>query len=128
MAPRAEEGMTMPKANDKALESVQEAVLHQETSQDTQKVETAQEGVENAAEEAGLVTYRVAAPRGIYLRVGPGRAYHALGVLANGTEVMGGDLSGMLRMGRKPGDIAWIKVTSETFTGWVDASFLERVC
>lgn len=100
---------------------------------------------EDAAEGAGLVLYQVPSPRGIYLRVGPGRAYHPLGVLENGTEVWGVDLAGMLRTGRKPGEAAWIKVVSKDgsrgpaegrlsaksaaerrFTGWVDSEFLER--
>ena len=116
----------MPKKNSKAPENAQEEVLTQEASQDIQEAETPPEAPENAAEEAGLIHYLVSAPRGIYLRMGPGRAYHPLGVLENGAEVMGVDLAGMLRVGRKPGETAWIKVTSEVGTGWVDSAFLER--
>ena len=116
----------MARKNGKAPESAQKVVLTQEASQDTQTAETASEAPENAAEAVGLIHYMVSAPRGIYLRVGPGRAYHPLGVLENGAEVMGVDLAGMLRANRKPGEAAWIKVTSEAGTGWVDSAFLER--
>lgn len=102
-------------------ENIQEAGLTPEASQDAPKAET-------LPEDAGLVRYRVNAPRGIYLRVGPGRAYLQLGVLENGAEVMGVDLAGMLRPGRKPGEAAWIKVISKAGSGWVDSAFLERVC
>lgn len=80
------------------------------------------------AEEPGLVRYRVTAPRGIYIRVGPGRAYHEICVLPNGEEIMGVDLAGMLRPGRKPGEAAWLKVLSKDGSGWVDSAFLERIC
>lgn len=137
----------MARKNGKAPKNAQEAVLTPEASQDTQTAgaasevpenaqeavltqtqaaETASEAPENAAESAGLIHYMVSAPRGIYLRVGPGRAYHPLGVLENGTEVMGADLAGMLRTDRKPGETAWIEVTSKAGTGWVDSAFLER--
>lgn len=116
----------MAKKGSKAAESAQEAVLAQEASQDIQEAKTAPEAPANAAEDAGLVLYQVSSPRGIYLRVGPGRAYHPMGVLENGTEVWGVDLAGMLRAGRKPGEAAWIKVISKDGSGWVDSEFLER--
>ena len=109
-----------------AAEKPQNAIPTPEVSQDTPASETPQESPENAAEKAGLVTYQVSAPRGIYLRVGPGRAYHPLTVLENGAEVMGVDLAGMLRPGRKPGEAAWIKVFSKEGSGWVDSAFLKR--
>lgn len=116
----------MAKKNGAASEKAQETALAQEASQNTQAAETASATPENAAEEAGMVLYQVSAPRGIYLRMGPGRAYHPLGVLENGAEVMGVDLAGMLRTDRKPGEAAWIKVLSQNGTGWVDSAFLER--
>ena len=116
----------MARKNSKAPENAQEAVLTQEASQDTQAAEAASEAPENVTAEAGTILYQVSAPRGIYLRVGPGRAYHPLGVLENGAEVMGVNLAGMLRTDRKPGETAWIKVSSEAGTGWVDSAFLER--
>ena len=116
----------MAKKNAKAPESVQEAVLTPEAPQDTREAETPSVGLETAQEEAGLVRYQVSSPRGIYLRMGPGRAYLPLAVLENGAEVMGVDLTGMLRPGRKPGEAAWIKVLSKDGSGWVDSAFLER--
>ena len=104
-------------------ENIQEAGLTPEASQAAP--EAAQE---TSPEDAGLVRYLVSSPRGIYLRMGPGRAYLQLGVLENGAEVMGVDLAGMLRAGRLPGEAAWIKVLSKDGSGWVDSAFLERVC
>lgn len=109
-------------------ENIQEAGLTPKASQDAPKAETLPENAKTAPEDAGLVQYRVNAPRGIYLRVGPGRAYLQLAVLANGAEVMGVDLAGMLRSNRLPGEAAWIKVLSKDGSGWVDSAFLERVC
>ena len=116
----------MARKNSKAPEEAQEVVLTLTVPSDTTEAETPPEAPENAAEAAGLIHYLVSAPRGIYLRVGPGRAYHPQGVLENGAEVMGVDLAGMLREGRKPGEAAWIKVISKAGTGWVDSAFLER--
>lgn len=116
----------MAKKNAKAPESVQEAVLTPEVSQGIPEAETPSNGSETAREDAGLVRYQVSSPRGIYLRMGPGRAYLPLAVLADGAEVMGVDLTGMLRLGRKPGEAAWIKVLSKDGSGWVDSAFLER--
>lgn len=115
-----------------APESVREApAAMMDTSQDTPEAETAPEGLEKVpgtVEEAGLVRYRVASPGGVYLRQGPGRAYHPLAVLPAGTEAMGVDLAGMLRVGRKPGEAAWLKVIAREGSGWVDSAFLERIC
>lgn len=115
-----------------APESAREApAAMMDTSQDTPEAETASESLEKApgtVEEAGLVRYRVASPGGVYLRQGPGRAYHPLAVLPAGTEAMGVDLAGMLRVGRKPGEAAWLKVIAREGSGWVDSAFLERIC
>lgn len=105
-------------------EKPEEVVLTYDPSQESQDMEA------SAAEmdEPGLVRYRVAAPRGIYIRVGPGRAYQEMGVLPNGAEVMGTDLAGMLRPSRKSGETAWIKVLAKDGAGWVDSAFLEQIC
>lgn len=103
--------------------TVPEGTLPKETSQAAPEV-----AQETSPEDAGLVRYLVSSPGGIYLRMGPGRAYLQLGVLENGAEVMGVDLAGMLRPGRKPGEAAWIKVIAKDGSGWVDSAFLERVC
>ena len=118
----------MGKAKNKASaapESIQEA------PRDTPEAEAVPESPENApasTEEAGLVRYRVASPRGVYLRLGPGRAYHPLAVLPVGAEAMGADLAGMLRPGRLPGEAAWLKVIAREGSGWIDSAFLERIC
>lgn len=111
-------------AKKKNTENPKEVVLTYDPSQESQETEP------SAAEmdEPGLVRYRVTAPRGIYIRVGPGRAYYEVGVLPNGAEVMGADLGGMLRSSRKPGEAAWIKVLAKDGSGWVDSAFLERLC
>ena len=117
----------MGKAKNKASaapESIQEA------PRDTPEAEAVPESPENApasTEEAGLVRYRVASPRGVYLRLGPGRAYHPLTVLPEGTEALGADLAGMLRPGRLPGEAAWLKVIAKEGSGWADSTFLERI-
>ena len=108
-------------------ESVQEAPAPLETPE-AESVHEAPEKAPAPVEEAGLVRYRVASPRGIYLRLGPGRAYHPLAVLPAGTEALGADLAGMLRPGRLPGEAAWLKVIAKEGSGWVDSAFLERVC
>lgn len=111
-----------------AVEEPVDAGLLHGVSQDSHAAEPLSAPAGDAPEEAGLVRYRVNAPRGIYLRVGPGRAYLQLAVLADGAEVTGVDLAGMLRAGRLPGEAAWIKVLSKDGSGWVDSAFLERVC
>lgn len=108
-------------------ESVREAPAPLETPE-AESVHEDPEKVPAAVEEAGLVRYRVASPRGVYLRLGPGRAYHPLTVLPAGTEALGADLAGMLRSGRLPGEAAWLKVIAKEGSGWVDSAFLERVC
>ena len=107
-------------------ESVQEAPAPLETPE-AESVHEDPEKVPAAVEEAGLVRYRVASPRGVYLRLGPGRAYHPLAVLLAGTEALGADLAGMLRPGRLPGEAAWLKVIAKEGSGWADSAFLERI-
>ena len=80
------------------------------------------------AEARELVRDRVAWPAGLWLRAGPGRAYHTLTALPAGTEVMGVDLAGMLREDRQQSEAAWLKVIAREGSGWVDSAFLERVC
>lgn len=111
----------MPKKQNNPPASPQEVVLTYDPS-------AAMESPADTPDDLGLVRYRVASSRGIYLRVGPGRAYHPLNVLPNGQEVMGVDLAGMLRANRRPGEAAWVKVISKDGSGWVDSAFLERLC
>ena len=108
----------MPKKKTNPDETPKEVVLTYDPSREHDA---------DGMEEPGLVRYRVTTPRGVYIRVGPGRAYHEIGVLPCGGEVVGVDLAGMLRPGRKPGEAAWIKVLAQDGTGWVDSAFLERI-
>lgn len=114
-------------------ESVREAPAAPEVSQDIPETETAPQASESSlvapelAPEPELVRYRVAWPAGLWLRLGPGRAYHPLAVLPAGAEVMGVELAGMLREDRQPNDAAWLKIICSEGAGWVNAAFLERV-
>ena len=113
----------MAKKKTVPAENAQEIVLIYDPAKEPQ--ETDASAVDT--DEPGLVRYRVTAPRGIYIRVGPGRAYQETGVLPNGAEIMGVDLAGMLRPNRKPGEPAWLEVLAKDESGWVDSAFLERI-
>lgn len=114
----------MAKKKNTSSENHEEVVLIYDPSKKTQEMEASVDDMD----KPGLVPYRVTAPRGVYIRIGPGRAYHEAGVLPNGAEIVGVDLTGMLRPSRKPGEAAWIKVLAKDVSGWVDSAFLERIC
>lgn len=89
------------------------------------------EQVQEAAQETGsgenFVRYRVRCPGGVHLRVGPGQAYRSAAILTFGTEILGEDVSALLREDRTSGASAWLRIPCAEGSGWVDGAYLERV-
>ena len=73
------------------------------------------------------VRYRVSAPGGVHLRVGPGQACRSAAIFTCGTEILGEDASPLLREDRPSGASVWLRVPCAEGVGWVDGAYLERI-
>jgi hypothetical protein len=73
------------------------------------------------------VRYRVSAPGGVHLRVGPGQACRSAAIFTCGTEILGEDASPLLREDRPSDASVWLRVPCAEGVGWVDGAYLERI-